>query len=159
MQFLYRVGTRVCPLFVVVYLWHNVLHLTASLVGAVIISESVHHLFILELVPVRHWKITREKLSLAGFKPFIRADGHKLTPSHINEQLQNYSIEKKKNTKGCLFDKLKVKHVKGGSLVWTQGGIYPRKLLLFAQSRLKLPHKTKRTTKSHNHDRVSNVDL
>lgn len=36
------------------YLRHDVLHLTAGLVGAVVIAEAVQHLLVLELVLVRH---------------------------------------------------------------------------------------------------------
>lgn len=37
-----------------IYLGHDVLHLTAGLVGAIIIAEAVQHLLILELMPVSH---------------------------------------------------------------------------------------------------------
>lgn len=38
------------------YLGHDVLQLTAGLVGAIVIAEAVHHLLVLELVLVRNWR-------------------------------------------------------------------------------------------------------
>lgn len=143
MRFSWTAGAHVnvFPLFGVSYLWHNVLQLTASLVGAVIIAKSVHHLFILELVPVRHWKMTRDKLSFEGFKCLSEQTEVNL---RCAASMSNYrTIQKYK----CLY-KLKVKSVEGGSLGWTQGDMDQKKLPFSPQSGHKSPHKTKRSSPS-----------
>lgn len=111
------------------YLWHDVFHLAASLVGAIVVSKSVHHLLILELVPVRHWKITRE------------------TNRHWRDLNVHQSRQPKHHPSHVLGDSKSIRYKKiwnktlRGSLFWALGGMDPRKMLVFSSLDLNYPSK------------------
>lgn len=139
---------NIFPWVVVSYLWHNVLHLTASLVGAIIISKSVHHLFILELVPVRHWKITQDKLSLAEFQCLSKQTAITLLKAtlmrNFKPKVPHYIPSQQKTPVWTFVSNTQVKCVKRGSIDWPQMA-WIQGFCCFPQSWRKMLHKTKCT--------------